>query len=109
MESGRFGIPDWIRTNGLSLRRRPLYPAELRGRIELYFTLAALYVKNEGAESDADFTKAATRRNIRSRFPGFSRLLLFQFVFGVKSGIYEYLCITVFVHDFGLADERRDG
>ena len=31
MASGRFGVPDWIRTNGLSLRRRPLYPAELRG------------------------------------------------------------------------------
>ena len=31
-ESGRFGVPDWIRTNGLSLRRRPLYPAELRGQ-----------------------------------------------------------------------------
>ena len=27
------GVPDWIRTNGLSLRRRPLYPAELRGHV----------------------------------------------------------------------------
>lgn len=26
----RYGVPGWIRTSGLSLRRRTLYPAELR-------------------------------------------------------------------------------
>ena len=26
----RDGVPGWIRTSGLSLRRRTLYPAELR-------------------------------------------------------------------------------
>ena len=25
-----YGVPDWSRTSGLSLRRGPLYPAELR-------------------------------------------------------------------------------
>ena len=54
-----FGVPDWIRTNGLSLRRRPLYPTELRGHIELYFTLTALPVKNEGAKSGAKSPKTA--------------------------------------------------
>lgn len=28
-----YGAPDWIRTNGLSLRRRSLYPTELRAQI----------------------------------------------------------------------------
>ncbi len=29
----KIGDPDWIRTNGLLLRRQLLYPAELRGLI----------------------------------------------------------------------------
>lgn len=29
------GVPDWSRTNGLSLRRRSLYPTELRRRIPI--------------------------------------------------------------------------
>ena len=69
-----FGVPDWIRTNGLSLRRRPLYPTELRRHIELYFTLTALHVKNAGAKSGANFTKTVTRRKKCSRFLAFSRL-----------------------------------
>ena len=72
--SGRFGVPDWIRTNGLSLRRRPLYPAELRGHIELYFTLTALHVKSEGAKSGANFTKPVKRQRKCSRFLAYSRL-----------------------------------
>ena len=33
METGRFGVPDWIRTNGVPLRRRTLYPTEVQGQI----------------------------------------------------------------------------
>ena len=32
-KSGNFGDPGGIRTHGLSLRRRPLYPAELRDHV----------------------------------------------------------------------------
>jgi hypothetical protein len=33
------GTPDAIRTHDLSLRRRTLYPAELRGRVDIYMTI----------------------------------------------------------------------
>ena len=42
-----FGIPDWSRTNGLSLRRRPLYPTELPGRIQKLFSFPPLQETNE--------------------------------------------------------------
>ena len=35
MESGRLGTHERIRTSDLPLRRRPLYPAELRGQINI--------------------------------------------------------------------------
>ncbi len=42
-----FGIPDWSRTNGLSLRRRPLYPTELPGHIQKLFNFPPLQETNE--------------------------------------------------------------
>ena len=62
------GVPDWIRTNGLSLRRRPLYPTELRGHMELYFTLTVLRVSKVVAKAGVNFEKAVMRRRKCSRF-----------------------------------------
>lgn len=31
-----YGVPDWSRTSGLTLRRGTLYPAELRGHAVYY-------------------------------------------------------------------------
>ena len=45
--SGAFGTPGWVRTSGLSLRRRPLYPTELRGRIQKIFNFQAQPDSNE--------------------------------------------------------------
>ena len=42
-----FGTPGWIRTSGLSLRRRPLYPTELRGLIQKIFNFRAQQDSNE--------------------------------------------------------------
>ncbi len=42
-----FGIPDWSRTNGLSLRRRPLYPTELPGHIQKLFNFPPLQETND--------------------------------------------------------------
>ena len=47
-----------IRTSGLPLRRRPLYPAELRGLIELYFRHTVLPVMHAGAKLGAKSTEA---------------------------------------------------
>ena len=58
MESGRFGVPEAIRTPDLPLRRRSLYPAELRGRIPpfggfLFFKINR--TKRFGAGTDRGF------------------------------------------------------
>ena len=45
--SGAFGTPGWVRTSGLSLRRRPLYPTELRGLIQKIFNFAGLQDSND--------------------------------------------------------------
>ena len=45
--SGAFGTPGWARTSGLSLRRRPLYPTELRGHLEKIFNFPAQQDSNE--------------------------------------------------------------
>ena len=45
--SGHFGTPGWVRTSGLSLRRRPLYPTELRGLIQKIFNFAGLQDSND--------------------------------------------------------------
>ena len=45
--SGAFGTPGWVRTSGLSLRRRPLYPTELRGLIEKIFNFRVQPDSNE--------------------------------------------------------------
>ena len=37
---GYFGVPGGIRTHDLPLRRRTLYPAEVRGRINFYALLS---------------------------------------------------------------------
>ena len=42
-----FGTPGWVRTSGLSLRRRPLYPTELRGRIQKIFNFTGLQDSND--------------------------------------------------------------
>ena len=42
-----FGTPGWVRTSGLSLRRRPLYPTELRGLIQKIFTFTGLQDSND--------------------------------------------------------------
>ena len=42
-----FGTPGWVRTSGLSLRRRPLYPTELRGLIQKLFNFAGLQDSND--------------------------------------------------------------
>lgn len=42
-----FGTPGWVRTSGLSLRRRPLYPTELRGLIQKIFNFAGLQDSND--------------------------------------------------------------
>ena len=39
--------PGWVRTSGLSLRRRPLYPTELRGLIQKIFNFAELQDSND--------------------------------------------------------------
>ena len=41
------GTPGWIRTSGLPLRRRPLYPTELRGLIQKIFNFAGLQDSND--------------------------------------------------------------
>ncbi len=41
------GTPDWSRTNGLLLRRQPLYPTELRGHIQFLFKPSPLLETNE--------------------------------------------------------------
>ena len=45
--SGTFGTPGWVRTSGLSLRRRPLYPTELRGLIQKIFNFRVQPDSNE--------------------------------------------------------------
>ena len=45
--SGAFGTPGWVRTSGLSLRRRPLYPTELRGLIQKIFNFTGLQDSND--------------------------------------------------------------
>ena len=45
--SGAFGTPGWVRTSGLSLRRRPLYPTELRGLIQKIFNFRVQPDSNE--------------------------------------------------------------
>lgn len=45
--SGAFGTPGWARTSGLSLRRRPLYPTELRGLLQKIFNFAELQDSND--------------------------------------------------------------
>ena len=45
--SGAFGTPGWVRTSGLSLRRRPLYPTELRGLIQKIFNFQVQPDSNE--------------------------------------------------------------
>ena len=45
--SGVFGTPGWARTSGLSLRRRPLYPTELRGLMQKIFNYPAQQDSNE--------------------------------------------------------------
>ena len=45
--SGAFGTPGWVRTSGLSLRRRPLYPTELRGLIQKLFNFRVQQDSNE--------------------------------------------------------------
>ena len=45
--SGAFGTPGWVRTSGLSLRRRPLYPTELRGLIQKIFNFLVQQDSNE--------------------------------------------------------------
>ena len=40
-----FGTPGWVRTSGLSLRRRPLYPTELRGLIQKIFNFTGLQIR----------------------------------------------------------------
>ena len=45
--SGVFGTPGWVRTSGLSLRRRPLYPTELRGLIQKIFNFTGLQDSND--------------------------------------------------------------
>ena len=42
-----FGTPGWVRTSGLSLRRRPLYPTELRGLIQQIFNFTGLQDSND--------------------------------------------------------------
>ena len=42
-----FGTPGWVRTSGLSLRRRPLYPTELRGLIQKIFNFTGLQDSND--------------------------------------------------------------
>ena len=42
-----FGTPGWVRTSGLSLRRRPLYPTELRGHIQKIFNFTGLQDSND--------------------------------------------------------------
>ena len=42
-----FGTPGWVRTSGLSLRRRPLYPTELRGLIQKIFNFTGLRDSND--------------------------------------------------------------
>ena len=42
-----FGTPGWVRTSGLSLRRRPLYPTELRGLIQKIFNFRVQPDSNE--------------------------------------------------------------
>ena len=43
-KTGAFGDPGGIRTHGLSLRRRPLYPAELRDQIKEYQGFSEVFV-----------------------------------------------------------------
>ena len=43
--SGAFGTPGWVRTSGLSLRRRPLYPTELRGLIQKIFNFRSSRIR----------------------------------------------------------------
>ena len=45
--SSAFGTPGWARTSGLSLRRRPLYPTELRGLMQKIFNYPAQQDSNE--------------------------------------------------------------
>ena len=40
LQFNSYGVPGWIRTSGLSLRRRTLYPAELREHTKLGFWIA---------------------------------------------------------------------
>ncbi len=47
---GKKNVPDWIRTNGLPLRRRTLYPAELRRHITV--VLYPLFSKLSTEEAD---------------------------------------------------------
>ncbi len=44
---GGFGVPGAIRTPGLPLRRRPLYPTELRGLIQKLFNYEGLQDSND--------------------------------------------------------------
>ena len=42
------GVPDWIRTSGLSLRRRTLYPAELQGHLLNFWLISWVFGTSAG-------------------------------------------------------------
>ena len=44
MVTGPGSTHDWSRTNGLSLRRRPLYPTELRGHIQFLRSVPKTFI-----------------------------------------------------------------
>ena len=62
-----------IRTSGLPLRRRPLYPAELRGHIALYFRHTALSDMSAGANLNAKSENSDSGARTSSQFHTNSR------------------------------------
>ena len=46
------GAPGWIRTSGLSLRRRTLYPTELRERVDFGLWILDFGLSSNGVQTD---------------------------------------------------------
>ena len=72
-----FGTPGWVRTSGLSLRRRPLYPTELRGLIQKIFNFAGLRDSNDSIFRRRSLYTAELRGHMR--VPAWALGLLYSF------------------------------
>lgn len=63
-----FGTPGWVRTSGLSLRRRPLYPTELRGLIQKIFNFTGLQDSNDSIFRRRTLYPGEVRGHIQNLF-----------------------------------------